>query len=243
MDDNIRAYVRDVRVFLKNQQAEGLQGADVDSAWLLPRAPVQEVSPTPVPMKQEEVATDVWGVQRALGECTRCGLCKGRTSIVFGTGHPEARLMFVGEAPGRDEDLQGEPFVGEAGQLLNKMLAAMGLRRAEVYIANVVKCRPPRNRDPEPQEIAACEPFLKEQIRVIKPAVLVALGRVASHALLKETTPISKLRGQWKTYEGTALMPTFHPAYLLRNPTDKKLVWADLQKVMAKMGLPLPKAP
>jgi uracil-DNA glycosylase family 4 len=240
------SYVHDVKVFLQGQQEYGLEGVDVSPECLLP---AEQVLPSAVQSSQvpaahvQDLPQDLPAVQRWLGACTRCGLCHGRTSVVFGTGNPQARLMFVGEGPGRDEDLQGEPFVGEAGKLLDKMIVAMGLRRSAVYIANVVKCRPPRNRDPEPEEIAACEPFLQAQIRVVKPAVLVALGRVAAQSLLKDTTPISRLRGQWKSYEGIPLMPTFHPAYLLRNPKDKKWVWSDLQAVMGKMGLPLPAQP
>jgi DNA polymerase len=144
--------------------------------------------------------------------------------------------MFVGEGPGEQEDLQGIPFVGKAGQLLTKMIEAMGFLREDVYIANVVKCRPPNNRNPEPDEIAACEPFLKAQIRVVKPKVLVALGKFAAQTLLRDPTPITRMRGRWAQYEGTPLMPTFHPAYLLRNPADKKLAWADLKEVMGRLG-------
>ncbi len=173
-----------------------------------------------------------------IGDCTRCKLCRGRTNIVFGVGAPKARLMFVGEGPGRDEDLQGEPFVGEAGKLLTRMIGAMGLTRSDVYIANIVKCRPPRNRDPEPDEVASCEPFLLRQIAAIRPEVLVGLGRYAVQTLLRDPTPISRLRGRWRSYDGIALMPTFHPAYLLRNPAGKRHVWEDLQDVMKKLGLP-----
>jgi uracil-DNA glycosylase len=181
-------------------------------------------------------------IREELGDCQRCKLCSKRTNIVYGVGSPVARLMFVGEAPGRDEDLQGEPFVGAAGQLLTKMIGAMGLKRGDVYIANVLKCRPPQNRDPEPDEVEACEPFLREQIRAIKPAVLVALGRHAAHALLRDTTPITRLRGNWREYDGIPLMPTYHPAYLLRNPAEKKPCWEDLQKVMARMAEAGPRA-
>jgi DNA polymerase len=163
-------------------------------------------------------------------------LCKGRTNIVFGVGAPQAKLMFVGEGPGRDEDLQGEPFVGAAGQLLNKMIAAMGLLRSDVYIANVVKCRPPNNRDPEPDEVAACEPFLKQQIAAVRPKVIVALGRHAAQTLLRDSTPITRMRGKWREYERTPLMPTYHPAYLLRNPAEKRPVWQDLQTVMSRLS-------
>jgi uracil-DNA glycosylase family 4 len=171
-----------------------------------------------------------------IGDCRRCKLAPHRTHLVFGVGNPRARLMFVGEAPGRDEDLQGEPFVGKAGQLLTRMIEAMGFRREEVYIANVVKCRPPGNRDPEGDEIAACEPFLKAQIAAVRPKVLVALGRFAVQTLLRDSTPISRQRGRWRTYEGVKLMPTFHPAYLLRNPPEKKKAWEDLQQVMREFG-------
>lgn len=176
-------------------------------------------------------------VRQSLEGCARCKLGRTRTSIVFGTGNQDARLMFIGEAPGRDEDLQGEPFVGEAGRLLDRMIAAMGQSRQSVYIANVVKCRPPRNRDPEADEIMACEPFLRRQIAAIQPEVVVVLGRFAAQTLLCDKTPISRLRGQWRQYGQTKVMPTFHPAYLLHNPGDKKLVWQDLQQVMAQLGL------
>ncbi len=176
-------------------------------------------------------------VRAELGDCIRCKLAGGRTHLVFGVGAPSAELMFVGEGPGADEDAQGEPFVGRAGQLLTRMIVAMGLSREQVYIANVVKCRPPGNRDPEVDEVAACEPFLKAQIAAIRPKVIVGLGRVAVQTLLRDATPISRLRGAWRTYEGVKLMPTFHPAYLLRNPAEKKKAWEDLQKVMRELGL------
>ena len=175
-------------------------------------------------------------IRTGLGECTRCKLHGGRTRLVFGVGNPSAELMFVGEGPGADEDLQGEPFVGRAGQLLTRMIEAMGFARSEVYIANVVKCRPPGNRDPEPDEIEACEPFLKAQIAAIGPRVVVALGRFAVQTLLRDTTPVSRQRGRWREYEGVKLMPTFHPAYLLRNPAEKKPAWEDLQLVMKEFG-------
>jgi uracil-DNA glycosylase family 4 len=184
---------------------------------------------------------ELLAVRGQIGECTRCKLAGGRTTLVFGTGNPHAELMFVGEGPGADEDQQGEPFVGKAGQLLTKMIEAMGFRREQVYIANVVKCRPPGNRDPEPEEIAACEPFLKQQIAAVAPKVVVALGRFAVQTLLRDPTPISKQRGRWRAYEGVKLMPTFHPAYLLRNPPEKKRAWEDLQLVMKEFGKLAPK--
>jgi len=173
-------------------------------------------------------------VREYLGECTRCKLCEGRTNIVFGVGNPNARLVFVGEGPGRDEDLQGEPFVGRAGQLLTDIIEkGMKLKRSDVYIANIVKCRPPNNRDPEEDEIAACEPFLLAQLDVIKPKLICALGKFAAQTLLKTRERITSLRGNVYEYHGIKLIPTFHPAYLLRNPADKKLCWADIQKLMA----------
>ncbi len=179
---------------------------------------------------------ELLAIRRDLGDCRRCKLAGGRTNLVFGVGDPRAELMFVGEGPGGDEDLQGEPFVGRAGQLLTKMIEAMGFRRSEVYIANVVKCRPPGNRDPEPDEIDACEPFLRRQIAAIRPTVVVALGRFAVQTLLRDPTPISRQRGRWREYEGVRLMPTFHPAYLLRNPAEKKAAWEDLKLVMKEFG-------
>jgi uracil-DNA glycosylase len=175
-------------------------------------------------------------IREELGECARCKLGPGRTELVFGVGHPSAELMFVGEGPGADEDLKGEPFVGRAGQLLTKMIEAMGFQRAEVYIANVVKCRPPENRNPEPDEIEACERFLRAQISAVKPKVIVALGKFAVQTLLRDPSPIGKLRGRWFEYGGVKLMPTFHPAYLLRSPDEKGKAWEDLQLVMKELG-------
>src|SRR5690348_4458581 len=182
------------------------------------------------------VARTLEELRAAIGDCRRCKLCSGRTHLVFGVGNPRAKLMFVGEGPGRDEDLQGEPFVGRAGQLLTDIITkGIGLRREDVYIANVVKCRPPDNRNPEPDEVGACEPFLKKQIELISPEIIVALGKFAVQTLLQTKMPITKLRGNWHTYQGIKLMPTFHPAYLLRNPADKKLVWEDIKKVIQEM--------
>ena len=176
-----------------------------------------------------------------LGECTRCKLHKlGRKQIVFGVGNPRAELMFVGEGPGADEDEQGEPFVGRAGQLLNNMIKAMGLRREDVYIANVVKCRPPGNRTPERDECDTCSPFLLRQIAVIKPKVIVALGAVAAKTLLAINASMSDLRGRWYDCRGTKLAVTYHPAFLLRDPRQKKEAWKDLQMVMKELDLPLP---
>jgi|ERR1700722_10905573 len=176
-----------------------------------------------------------------IGECTRCKLSKGRTKIVFGTGSPKAQLMFVGEGPGRDEDLSGEPFVGRAGKLLTDMIKAMGLQREDVYIANIVKCRPPDNRQPEQDEVAACSPFLMRQIDVIQPKVICTLGNTPTQTLMQTTQGISRFRGEWFEFRNAKLMPTYHPAYLLRNPAAKADVWKDLQKVMAVLGLQAPK--
>ena len=170
-----------------------------------------------------------------LGECTRCKLASGRENIVFGTGDPDAALMFVGEGPGAEEDHTGEPFVGPAGQLLTKMIEAMGFARSAVYVCNIVKCRPPGNRNPEDDEIAACEPFLKAQVAAVQPQLIVCLGKFAAQTLLRSDAPISKIRGAWKDYESIPLMPTFHPAFLLRNPAAKREVWSDLQQVMAEL--------
>lgn len=173
-------------------------------------------------------------------ECRLCPLCKTRTQTVPGVGNPRARLMFVGEAPGADEDKRGEPFVGRAGQLLTRMIVAMGLAREDVFIANVLKCRPPENRTPLPAEVEKCEPYLIRQIEMIRPEVICSLGGVASSTLLKTETTISKLRGTFHSYHDTPLMPTFHPSYLLRNDSAKKDVWSDLQMVMKRLGLVAP---
>lgn len=171
-------------------------------------------------------------VRADIGDCTRCKLhTLGRRQIVFGVGNPDADLMFVGEAPGADEDVQGIPFVGRAGQLLTRIIEAIGLAREDVYIANVIKCRPPQNRNPDPDEVATCEPFLFRQIDVIKPKVIVALGKFAAQALLRNEEPISRLRGRIFDYRGAKLIPTFHPAYLLRNPSSKREVWEDMKLV------------
>jgi len=176
-------------------------------------------------------------IREDIGDCTRCALHKGRNKIVFGDGSPTARLMFVGEGPGADEDAQGIPFVGKAGQLLNNMIAAMGLKREEVYIANVVKCRPPGNRTPEPEEGNTCSPFLFRQIDVIRPQVIVALGATAATYLLGQRQPLAGLRGRVHAFRGSQLIITYHPAYLLRDPRQKKEAWADLQIAMRELGL------
>ncbi len=206
-----------------------------------PPAPAPKILPATAPSlfeSIERIAGDTLPrIREDIGDCTRCKLHKGRTKIVFGTGNPNADLMFVGEGPGRDEDLSGEPFVGRAGKLLTDMIKAMGLQREDVYIANVVKCRPPENRLPEKDEITTCSPFLMRQIDTIKPKVICTLGSCSAQTLLQTAQGISKLRGEWFDFRGTKLMPTYHPAYLLRNPAAKPEVWKDLQKVMAVLGL------
>jgi uracil-DNA glycosylase family 4 len=180
-------------------------------------------------------------IRADLGDCTRCKLHQARNKIVFGDGDSRAKLVFVGEGPGQEEDRQGLPFVGRAGKLLTQMIEAMGLKRERVYIGNVVKCRPPQNRTPEKDETASCSPFLDRQLAAIGPKVIVCLGSVASQALLGTSEPMSRIRGRWFQSHGAKLLPTYHPAYLLRNPSAKAIVWEDLQKVMAELGLDPPK--
>jgi len=182
-------------------------------------------------------ASNLESLEMDVLSCKKCQLHKRRNNAVFGVGNPRARLMFVGEGPGYEEDMQGLPFVGRAGKLLTKMIEAMGLERKDVYIANVVKCRPPDNRNPLPAEMIACEGYLAGQIDTIKPEVICTLGKIASQALLKTEVPIGRLRGEFHAYRGIKLMPTYHPAYLLRNPGDKRLAWNDLKKIMALLGL------
>jgi DNA polymerase len=169
--------------------------------------------------------------------CTQCRLAQTRTQVVYGVGNAKAELMFIGEAPGRDEDLKGEPFVGRAGQLLTDIIKAMKLTRDDVYIANVIKCRPPENRNPEPDELDACRPFIKRQVELIQPKVIVTLGKFALQSLTGRAYAISAARGQWSEYDGIKVMPTYHPAYLLRTPSAKKDVWQDMKKVMAELGI------
>ena len=209
----------------------GVAGVARDPAW---RARAGNLGPPAatsagVSLSPEEALAEV---KSFIGECTRCKLAfLGRTQVVFGVGSPNADLMFVGEAPGADEDVQGVPFVGRAGQLLTKIIEAIGLKRDDVYIANVIKCRPPQNRNPEPDEIETCEPFLFRQIDLIQPKVIVTLGKFAAQCLLRSEEPISRLRGRIFDYRGAKLIPTFHPAYLLRNPSSKREVWEDMKLV------------
>ena len=206
--------------------------------------PARRVFPAPpqvvaaVPSAERAAALQI--IRDEIGDCTRCALHSGRNKLVFGDGSPAARLMFVGEGPGADEDAQGLPFVGKAGQLLNNMIAAMGFKRDEVYIANVVKCRPPGNRTPEPDEANTCTPFLFRQIDVVRPEVLVALGATAATYLLGQRQPLAGLRGRVHSFRGARLIVTYHPAYLLRDPRQKKEAWADLQIAMRELGLKPP---
>ncbi len=239
-----------LREHLKYYRDLGVMGTTTDPKWRV-RVPAQESAPS---IQQEagsfqqeagsfqkeagsldpadDQAGQLAAVRAFIGDCTRCKLhTLGRKQVVFGTGNPNADLMFVGEAPGADEDEQGVPFVGRAGQLLTKIIEAIGMERSDVYIANVIKCRPPGNRNPEADEVATCEPFLAQQIDIVKPRVIVALGTFAAHLLLRTDAPISRIRGVIHEYRGASLIPTFHPAYLLRSPDRKREVWDDMKKV------------
>ena len=217
----LREIIGEVRAYLEAQRELGLEYTDVQ--W--PESP----APAPPPTMSE--------VRGELGECTRCKLHRHRTQIVFGVGNPKARLVFVGEAPGADEDAQGEPFVGRAGQLLTKIIHAMGMQREDVYICNIIKCRPPNNRTPESDEILACQPFLLKQLQAIGPQFICALGGPATQTLLRTKEPISRLRGKFYDFHGIPLLPTYHTAFLLRNPHEKKTVWEDMKFLLREMGL------
>lgn len=205
-----------------------------------PRKPISAPPEIAAPVAPQDRVAALRAIQEDIGDCTRCALHKGRNKIVFADGSPDARLLFVGEGPGADEDKQGLPFVGRAGQLLNNMIVAMGLKREEVYIANVVKCRPPGNRTPEPEEANTCSPFLFRQIDVVRPEVIVALGATAATYLLGQRQPLAGLRGRVHSFRNSKLIVTYHPAFLLRDPRQKKEAWADLQIAMRELGLKLP---
>jgi DNA polymerase len=252
----LRALVGQLRTNLATRQRSGLMGVPrtPSARKAVAAAPGVAPAPAPAPAAADEREEDgrptgakgLALVREELGDCQRCKLAPLRTNLVFGVGNPNAHLVFVGEAPGADEDAQGEPFVGKAGQLLTKMIEAMGYARQDVYICNILKCRPPGNRNPEPDEIAKCEPFLKAQLAALRPRVIVALGKFAAQCLLRDDAPISRLRGNFRSYEGIQLMPTFHPAYLLRDPSKKKEAWSDLKAVNAalkRMGLEPPRPP
>jgi uracil-DNA glycosylase family 4 len=249
-----RILIDTIRDYLEQLREEGMEGLPA-SPSSTPRAAVNapaaasskaDAAPMPTELFSKypglEKSSTLGELREFIGDCQRCKLAPRRTNLVFGVGNPNAQLMFVGEAPGADEDTRGEPFVGRAGQLLTDIIErGMGIGRADVYICNVIKCRPPDNRNPEPDEVAACEPFLLRQIDIVRPRAIVGLGTFAVQAVLKVKTPISKLRGKWQDFRGIRFMPTFHPAYLLRNPGDKRLVWADIQQVMKFLGMPIPR--
>jgi uracil-DNA glycosylase family 4 len=230
----------ELRAHLEFYGEIGVDGVRLEPEWRTRAVSnASGVGPSDPPGEPERLAAKGTGdplpvIRADLGDCTRCKLhALGRRQIVFGVGNPHADLMFVGEAPGADEDIQGEPFVGRAGQLLTKIIEAIGLRREDVYIANVIKCRPPNNRNPEPDEVEQCEPFLFRQIDTIRPKVIVALGKFAAQSLLRTTDPITRLRGREYRYREAILMPTYHPAYLLRTPSAKREVWEDMKRVRA----------
>ncbi|MBI4689904.1 MAG: uracil-DNA glycosylase [Nitrospirae bacterium] len=188
------------------------------------------------PLNSGQKETALKELRDEIGDCQRCKLSKGRKNLVFGEGSVDAEIMFIGEGPGEEEDIQGRPFVGKAGQLLTSLITKMGFKREDVYIGNIVKCRPSFNRDPEDDEINACLPFIEKQVEIISPKVIVSLGRISTQTLIGMKTPISKIRGHFHTFNDIPLMPTFHPAYLLRNPKDKWLVWEDAQKVLERLN-------
>ena len=263
-----RALIASLRDYVEQLREEGMEGLPASTAThsaappradaIAPASALNQPSPptassplTAPPPQPIELFSKYPGLEKSstldelrefIGECSRCKLAPLRKNLVFGVGNPNAQLMFVGEAPGADEDARGEPFVGRAGQLLTDIIErGMGLKRSDVYICNVIKCRPPENRNPESDEVASCEPFLFRQIDIVKPRAIVGLGTFAVQAVLKVKTPISKLRGNWHEFRSIRFMPTFHPAYLLRNPSDKRLVWADIQEVMKYLGMPIPR--
>jgi len=254
-DLNLGAFYTDRRAMGKRATKRAAENALVASPAMqsvipsVPSKPALPVSVLPIvnaPLLFEAIdrveGDTLERIREDLGECTRCRLHKQRNKIVFGAGNPRAELVFVGEGPGHDEDVQGLPFVGRAGKLLTQMIEAMGLAREQVYICNVVKCRPPENRKPEDDEVATCSPYLYRQLDVIAPKAIVCLGGTAAQSLLKTKDSISRFRGQWFDYRNTKLLVTYHPAYLLRNPNAKGDVWKDLQKVMAHLGLKAKKA-
>jgi DNA polymerase len=223
----------DLRAHLEYFGELGVHGIRMDPTWRARGAPAEASSLS----DSRPHFLPLVAIREDLGPCTRCKLhTLGRRQIVFGVGNPNADLMFVGEAPGADEDIQGEPFVGRAGQLLTKIIEAIGMKREDVYIANVIKCRPPGNRNPEPDEVEQCEPFLFRQIDSIKPKVIVALGKFAAQCLLRTSDPITRLRGREYKYRDAILMPTYHPAYLLRTPSAKREVWEDMKRVKALLN-------
>ncbi len=230
-----RQLIAQGRAVLEDLQDWGFSTVPAFSDELLPPCPVGQSPEQAMPAQScRPVSLDELEAQ--LQGCSRCPLCEKRRNIVFGVGNPQADLVLVGEAPGREEDEKGFPFVGEAGRLLDRILFALQLSRQDVYICNVIKCRPPNNRDPQPDEIASCEQFLKAQLAIIRPRLIVTLGRFAAQTLLQSKDPIGRLRGHWHEYQGIPLMPTYHPAYLLRNPAGKRDVWEDMKQVMHRLS-------
>jgi len=219
MQDELKSIIKSIKAYI---ELEELAGVGEFLRWGQASSALSEGSDAPAGLD---------ALKKEALSCRKCDLCRTRTNVVFGSGNPKAKLMFVGEAPGREEDLQGLPFVGRAGSLLTKIIESIGLKRTDVYIANVLKCRPPGNRNPLPSEILTCEDYLKSQIETIKPAVVCALGKFAAQTLLRSIETISRLRGNFYDFNGTKLIPTYHPAYLLRNPHDKRLVWEDMKKI------------
>jgi len=222
MQSEIESIVRSIRKYIELEELAGT-GEFLDGDRSRPH--------------RESAGISLEGLKKEALSCVKCDLCKTRTHVVFGSGNPEAKLMFVGEAPGMQEDIQGLPFVGRAGKLLTKIIESIGLKRKDVYIANILKCRPPDNRNPLPTEILTCEEYLSKQIEFINPRVICALGKFAAQTLLRSTETISRLRGKFYDYRGAKLMPTFHPAYLLRNPSEKRLVWEDMKKIRKELSL------
>jgi DNA polymerase len=235
-------YRREVPEGLLSEMAKTARPAAAQATQPAPPPVPPVANSLPVIHDMQDKGAALKAIRADIGDCTRCRLHKGRNKLVFGVGNVNADIMFVGEGPGADEDAQGEPFVGRAGQLLNNMISAMGIRREDVYIANVVKCRPPGNRTPEKDECDTCSPFLMRQIEVIKPKVIVALGAVAAKNLLGVNDSMANLRGRWYDFKGTRLAVTYHPAYLLRDPRQKKETWKDLQMVMKHLGMTAPKS-
>ncbi len=232
--------IASLRAYLEDLRDSGVDGLP----FVVPETTAASAAETgAVPAEARIARETLEEIRMELGECGRCQLGRGRTNLVFGVGNPHARLVFVGEAPGRDEDIKGEPFVGEAGQILTRLITRMGLTREDVYICNVLKCRPPNNRDPQKDEIEQCGPFMLRQVKAIGPEVIVALGAFAAHTLLESSVAISKLRGKFHDYHGVPLMPTYHPSFLLRNRGNSQVywtVWEDMVQVLEKLGMPVP---
>lgn len=229
-EDSFGGMLENTIEYLKQQRDEGVEGVHLSEDAM------QKLTELSKPGKGASKEAAMAALREQMGDCCRCGIGNDRTNLVFGVGSADAELVFIGEAPGADEDRVGEPFVGRAGKLLTRMIEKMGFSRSEIYIANILKCRPPDNRDPLPDEIANCEGFLIKQLEIIQPKVIVTLGKYASQTLLRTTTTISRLRGRLSEYHGIKLMPTFHPSYLLRNQTKRWDVWEDMQAVLKLLG-------